>query len=184
MKRVLFFCIGLCFLPACGGAQAVYDLQGGIRASSTLADPETPGHYIPAKAFDNDPRTIWAEGRSGAGLGETIEIDFGQSIIADEVRIMPGFFNSRWWKPNNRVKVATLFFDEYDMEVTFKDIMKSQSCRLPKSLSFDTFKLRIDAVYAGTRFADTCISEIQFYIDGKQIPIDQNLLKRSLEVTP
>ena len=184
MKRLLCAVIGLCLPLACGMAQAALDLSGDITASSTLADPENTTHYAPAKAFDDNPRTIWSEGASGDGVGETIAINFGQPILADEVRVMPGFFNPTWWGKNGRVRRATLYFDDWEMDVTFRDVMKIQPCQLPKALSFERFTLRIDAVYPGTHYGDTCISEIQFFINGKRIPIDTHLLDRKLGEAP
>ena len=41
----------------------------------------------------------------GDGIGETIAVALSSEITVDEIRIMPGHFDARYWADNDRIRL-------------------------------------------------------------------------------
>jgi hypothetical protein len=52
--------------------------------------------------------------------------------------------------------------DATEIDVTLPDTNDTKELPLSASLTGKKFVFRIDAVYAGTKFKDTCITELSF----------------------
>lgn len=153
--------------------------------SSSCLGPAYQSSYL----CDGKMETAWVEGIKGNGIGEWIRIRLDAvkdspsstpfSII--EAGIIPGYAkNAKTWVENNRVKTATLvvyspppsYPKEYQWMVfrlNFHDVNQVQHFELPerkKAINLDPMTkeiwLRIDEVYKGIKYDDTCISEIIF----------------------
>jgi hypothetical protein len=150
-------------------------------SSFVIESPEKYGRYHPIRAFDGDPLTAWNEGAEGAGIGEKLDISFDETVTLDTIKIMPGYFDQQWYYANNRVKKLTIIFHNLDMtvdrviytvQIHFSDEMKEQEIRLEREINCKYIEFRIDDVYKGNKYDDTCISEIKFYHNEKQILLD------------
>ena len=131
--------------------------------------------YGPDNMLDNDPLTAWNEGSDGDGSGEVLEIGLRQSTSADFLTIMPGYFDARWHKANNRVKtleVTLLISDDVSMERSYslKDEMVEQRLDLER-VFFDTIRLRIVDVYRGEKWNDLAISEAALVRNNVSVPL-------------
>ena len=153
----------------------------------TLSSSSLGQSYRSSNICDGKVETAWVEGVKGNGIGEWIKIKLDAikdspsstpfSII--EVGIIPGYGkSSETWSENNRVKTATLvvyspppsYPKEYQWMVfrlNFQDKNNVQYFKLPdrkKAINLDPMTkevwLRIDEVYKGTKYDDTCISEV------------------------
>ncbi len=137
-------------------------------ASSTLVDDTNIGfNYEPAMVSDGDFSTAWC--RASGDTKPSIVFDFSRPVKADKFGIVPGFArDEKIYKQNNRIKKATLLFDDKDpMEVEFKDEYGMQFLVLDGK-EFSKIKLVIDDVYKGNKYDDTCISEWDFASDYVQ----------------
>jgi hypothetical protein len=144
-----------------------------IDASSfVIEDGPSAGRYHPYKAIDGDPLTAWNEGADGPGIGQWLAIRLSQPIKADEIRLMPGYYDPTWYKQNNRMKSMEIKLDGKTIQAEVTDGMEEKSVALDPATSFSTIKLTIKDVYPGTAYDDTCLSEIGFYRKGLKIVLD------------
>jgi hypothetical protein len=144
-----------------------------IRASSSLPDNDDEKNmflrkhirYCGDKAFDNRMDTVWAEGKYGPGTGEGISVRLDESIDIDAIEIMPGYFDTRYWKANNRIKRFSLETDDRKWKETFfcRDSKSPQRFRLSTRISVREIIFTVLEVYKGDKWDDTCLSELVFF---------------------
>ena len=149
--------------------------------SSTLGQS-----YSKSNIFDGKIDTAWVEGTKGDGIGEWVNIQIDATLESPsttpfsvrKIGIIPGYSKSqKTWNENNRVKSALLviytpsaFPKENEWVVyrlKFEDIDKLQIFKFPIekiAANLDpmtsTVWFKIEDVYKGTKYQDTCISEI------------------------
>lgn len=157
------------------------NLKVSVTASSCLSN-----RYSPQYALDGKPETAWVEGSKGNGEGEWLQIllqaeKFSPSstpFTVFEIGIIPGYAKSpATWTENNRVKTALLVIhsqqpvpeelewvtyrlhlnDSNELQYFWLDYLKAVGNQDPME---KTVWLRIEDVYPGTKFHDTCISEV------------------------
>jgi hypothetical protein len=181
--------------------------------SSQLNDPGPRkwGRYGGQNLFDGNPRTCWAEGVRGNGVGESLI--FSVKKNTSHLLIRNGYQKNRALFLNNgrvkRIKAeilygvnleghatelytefTTLAFPESRM-IDLKDIYGNQKIGLPfdwkvlEKFAEDNernfsengkifrkrffLKLTIEAVYPGSRYEDTCVSDIRIISEnGKE----------------
>lgn len=167
---------------------SVYDLIGGgcsfycgcnigtQKASSTLK-PQGKYNYKPSNAHDLSSETAWVEGAPGDGIGEWIEY----TLPADNPRIttinvINGYVRTKKaWTENSRVKTLEVTVNgKKHCTLNLKDVYAEQSFEVPtigysnrnsfKGKAPIVIRFTIRAVYPGTKYKDTAISEI--YFDG------------------
>lgn len=152
-----------------------------ITASSTL-----PGNYQVENLLDNDLSTAWVEGKDGSGVGTKITVELVEPSPVIVVGLVNGYTkNETTYTRNNRIKkirveifeekgenslTLTEAFEEVLPEHDFVPIDASNFGRLidvPCDAGDGFFGgstkkvvLTILEVYPGTRYNDTCISEI------------------------
>lgn len=158
------------------------DLKIRVRPSSELGPS-----YVGANLLDGNPKTAWVEGANGDGRGEWMYIDLDARLDSpsstpftiDEIGVIPGYFkNLNTWFENNRVKsllvvVHTLpeCSPPQNEWVTYRlllqDDFRLQVFDLPDdSIGLCCYPMkkevwiRIEDVYPGTKYHDTCISEM------------------------
>lgn len=138
------------------------DTAPTIVASSYLKeDIET--HY-PANICDGNVRTAWVEGAEGDGLGESILIDFGKEKAISSLDIINGFAKEeRLYYANHRVKrIMISFSDGRSQEFDLQDKnLGYQTIQLHGPVKTSFIKLTILGIYCGTKYSDTCISEVR-----------------------
>ena len=62
---------------------------------------------------------------------------------------------------NSRIKKLTLIFDDGEEQINIEDVYnQSQRIKLTNKHQSKQMILRIDEIYAGSKYSDTCISEI------------------------
>ncbi|MBN2738589.1 MAG: nicotine adenine dinucleotide glycohydrolase [Spirochaetales bacterium] len=157
----------------------VIDLEW-VSASSELVEGQYDGKYLysPINIFDNDFTTTWCEAHDdGSGIGEVINIQFKEPVSFDEIQLVNGFASGQdYYHKNNRVKKITLtqvadkHFQRKDY--TLKDDMQNwQAIKFGLLQTAQTITIKIDEVYRGYRYDDTCLSDIRFLYKEKVIPV-------------
>ena len=152
-----------------------------VTASSTLGKA-----YDVTNIIDKKLETAWVEGVKGPGKGEWVKLKLDAEKIShsstpfsiSEIGIIPGYAKSRTtWYENNRVKKmlvviytpasATQENEWVALRLFLKDDNKLQLFQVPIdyiAYNFDpmtkTVWFKIEDVYRGTKYDDTCISEI------------------------
>lgn len=133
------------------------------KASSTITQSSTDNSAM--RMFDNTDKTSWQEGVSGYGEGETVDIYFDGTYELSYIAFKLGNWrNDKYYYGNAKPKTVTIDFGSAAAQVTFPDTDRTiQYVRLSNPVSTDHMRIRIDEVYPGTQWEDTCINEITPY---------------------
>jgi hypothetical protein len=151
---------------------------------------ELEGNYSKMNLFDNSFETAWVEGVAGSGIGEKIKIQLSDYRLA-AICLVNGYTkNSETYTTNNRIKKVKIEKEIVDYQDPNKTSIETYEKEI-KDLPFTTVNLNnfysltstigdygegyskirsititILDVYKGTKYDDTCISEI--YLLGYQ----------------
>jgi hypothetical protein len=163
-----------------------------VQASSVLkTDAINRFNYEPKNLFDNDLNTAWVEGVAGSGVGEWVEIQLGNNAYIEAIGIINGYTkNKSIYDANNRIhKIRlTVAFRDYwrgntdpsgeesvDIDLTEKQFNElNRSAQAPfiswladyaSGRAVSKIRLTILDVARGTKYDDTCISEL--YLLGR-----------------
>lgn len=136
-----------------------------VSESSSIVQEGIDNHAF--KAFDGDIKTNWQEGVEGEGIGEYIEVRFPESVPVDMITIAPG--NQRtidWFYKNNiPCNMTIVVNDEYGFPISLPVDIETYAVRFSKSLTVESLKFVINAVYPGTDYDDTVITDIGIYTE-------------------
>lgn len=118
--------------------------------------------YWPPNLLDGDAATAWAEGKPGPGLGESVVLRFRSPRKVTGVRVTNGYGKSAaLFRQNGRAKELRIQGDGFPpLVVPLADAPKEQTIPLTLPRPVESLRFEILAVYAGTKFPDTCLSEI------------------------
>ncbi|HAP44595.1 MAG: hypothetical protein A2087_00355 [Spirochaetes bacterium GWD1_61_31] len=153
-----------------------------LSASSVLTEPANLNAYHPATVFDGKADTGWFEAVAGPGLGQWLEVGFAEPLRADRLTISPGWLDARYWRQNNRIRTVSISVDGgTSMTFQLTDTMASQTITLPRVLTGRTWRFRIDAVYPNTRWDDTTITELGFWLNNVQYRVDLGTFAAGLQ---
>lgn len=165
-----------------------------VKVSSSL---KTQGKYNYGRKnlFDGDLSTCWAEGVKNNGIGETIELSFNKEVNIGVIGLINGnTFNKDTYYQNARVKKLKIqiiddnkenvlekivIFDDKSYEQIDKNyIHKSMQIIKDFGDGFDVenkkIRLTILEVFPGSKYKDTCISEILLYGYNHKVEDDDN----------
>ncbi|WP_231503770.1 NADase-type glycan-binding domain-containing protein [Paenibacillus sp. 1-18] len=132
-----------------------------IIASSTLPD-QAGNSYAARNIMDGDASTAWCEGVKGDGVGEWIKIDFGSMQELKGFELINGLAkSSNAFQANNRVKRMKLEFSNGQTMMVDNNFLSNE---FPDGAVHTSFvKITIEAVEKGSKYHDTCMSEIRFF---------------------
>lgn len=137
-------------------------------ASSTLP-ADSVASYEPEQAIDGQRATAWVEGVEGAGSGEYLMLTFPREVVVERIGVDVGYdSDATTFYNNNRVKrVAITFSSGYHMDHTFEDVWGVQYVDVtvpePHLAETTSLKIVITEVYAGERYNDTPIAEVEVW---------------------
>lgn len=171
MRPTVFLLTATVLLLSPGVASAARLPIAKVTASSTYPD-ENGVTYEPGRLVDGKLSTSWVEGEQGGGLGSWVELDLGGAKKVHEVRLYGGmWYSGDYWKRGNRPKEVEFSWSDGSKDVfALKDEMKMQKFVLPAPKDTTTVRVRLKAVYDGSTWLDTAISEVQVFdasTDGK-----------------
>jgi len=154
----------------------IYDTDG------VLEEWQYPGKYSPVNIFDNDVNTVHAENSEGDYM--LLRMRFKQTIECDEIQVLGGVaVDTDLYQKNNRPKeVHMRLFDTNESlindkeihvkEYFLKDTLGYQNMRFDKAYTVKNVTFHVLDVYPGTKYNDTCITELKFFNKGKEIPVN------------
>lgn len=128
--------------------------------------------YHPIKAFDGKAETGWLENSNGPGIDDFIGLEFESEVMIDTIKIMPGYFDKKWWKQNNRVKNLLIVTPDFEYMAVFKDERKAQEIKFNEPIITENIRFIVKDIFKTIKWDDTGISEIEFYYKGKKIELD------------
>jgi len=146
-----------------GHAKSTYRAPSNIEVSTFLIEKNRPRNaYAPKNVFDGKKTTAWFEGSPGDGIGEWMKITFSESKKMKKIGLIAGYpKTAKLFKQNNRIKAATLIFSNGDTQVlNFKDKKEMQYFDIASDSKTSYVKIVVNSVYRGSKYRDTCITEI------------------------
>lgn len=112
---------------------------------------------------DHDSNTVWQEGAQDAGIGQTITFCLNEPAIVSGMRIENGKqISEEDYYNNNRIALLHMFGEE-KVTIALDDVMSAQYIIFENPIMLDEIELKIQSVYAGYKYNDTCVSEITLY---------------------
>lgn len=136
-----------------------------VQASSQLAN-QGKYNYSPYNVTDGDVKTAWVEGVVGRGENEWIQLSSNKTEIIHKIGICNGYRQSnKVFTENGRVNSAMLeFSDGSNMTVNF-DTVDADGFTYFNIGNVETSYVRVTLLscIGGSKYNDTCISEIKIY---------------------
>ena len=148
------------------GNKYYFDFHGYMAKASS----EKPDYPVTAIS-DFDQKTTWVAGKNG-GINESIELTLNSPAHVDQIGIIPGYAKSKeLYFVNNRIREFTIAVNHgAPQTVTLPDEYISFSPYSMKGYELvnltpymgdaRTITLTVKKVYPGSRYNDTCVSEI------------------------
>lgn len=144
-------------------------------ASSVLTEPDGAEHKAENVA-DWGRDTAWVEGHKGDGLGESLALTLTKPAKICRIEIVNGYAKSQeLYLANNRVmslKVRINGEKTFNVEIPDEYLVYEHfGFDLPKPfVTVKTLNLEIDAIYPGTLYKDTAISDINLLVPLDKAP--------------
>ena len=144
-----------------------WDASYEVKASSTLQGSKE-GAYDVSNSRDFDLRTAWVEGVEGDGIGEKITYTFDYPAgYWTGLLIHNGYGKSESvWAANNRIKTLRVSIEDkalFDVELSDTRVEQLVPMYYYMAEEFSgsfSISFEIREVYPGTKYKDTCISEL------------------------
>lgn len=142
--------------------------KDAIKFSSCLT--ENTIRYDNKNKYSWQLKTPWVEGISRSGIGEWIEKSYPKRT--NKIVLLNGYVDLNhldYYYKNERIKDIEVLIDGDRFYYTLEDSPQLQVIELPRYYK-GVFKITIKSVYAGTKYADTCLSLFLFLDErGKQL---------------
>ena len=132
-----------------------------VTASSYL--PEKNIKHVPDLIMDGDTTTAWVEGVDGNGEGESITFTFGDLYAVSDIKIWNGYQKSEdlYYKNARPAELELEFSDGSTERISLQDTSSGfQEFALERHVT-SYVKVKIISTYAGSKYEDTVISEIE-----------------------
>lgn len=140
-------------------------------------------NYHPTYVLDDDASTAWVEGAEGDGVGQALTVKVSTLNKARAVRLVitPGYQKSKTLFAANGTptSLGVVVRDAQQKQTATKTLevapkWGSQTFDLPLTGGLAEITLTIGAVKAGTKYRDTCISDLQLFVDS-DVPHDKRV---------
>ena len=135
-----------------------------VMASSELSESNMT--HFAGRVLDGDPDTAWVEGAAGQGIGEKLVLTFDGTYQVSGLRICAGYQKNDYvYYNNSRPETISVEFSDGSVEnYSLADVYDQEQVvtfSTPKETSY--IRIIINSVYPGTKYEDTCISEIKLF---------------------
>jgi hypothetical protein len=133
-----------------------------IRTSSTLFSSESELSHGPAMLMDGDRSTAWIEGSRRDGVGEWFEVYVGRRKKLTSFTIVNGCAGSAQQHiEHNRIRAVRISRDlPPAIDFILSDSRKPETIYFPEPLQTAWVRFTIRSVYKGSKYRDTCVSEL------------------------
>jgi hypothetical protein len=132
-------------------------------------------NYHPSYVLDDDPKTAWVEGAEGDGIGESLTLPLSnlQSARAVRLVIFNGYQKSQGLLAANAApKQLTVTVrgggerESARQQLTLERKLGPQAFDIPVNGGVMEVVLTIDSVHPGAKYKDTCVSDVQVFVDS------------------
>lgn len=155
-----------------------------VTMASSVLKPESKINYNAENVKDKNKSTAWVEGVEGYGIGEKISFstnisyNYGTILELDSIGIINGYAKSiTAFNENSRIKKliiraskkSAFDYEEGDKPLVFvftlKDTPEIQYLRFKTPIVATEIELEIADIFNGSKYKDTAISEIVFFVN-------------------
>jgi hypothetical protein len=125
-------------------------------------------NYLPLYVGDDDPKTAWT--LKTEGIGESLRVHVTPMAGATKVRlrIRNGYQKSdKLWAANSRAKglIVVLLPSKKTVDVELTDTKGWQEIAVEQPAgAFEAVELRVRSVYAGKKYDDLCLSDVEVFV--------------------
>ena len=143
-------------------------------AQNMLTDKGNFVRYSPVNMFDGDSATVYAVTFGEVDKkGYLLDIRFAEPAVFDELTIKAGYFDKKYFGMNDRIKdisveIWNCFNKDYEKSLALDDIQKEQSLYSGGKIIATKIRIKVASVYAGSKWDDLVISDLNFYLGGKR----------------
>ena len=155
----------ICLLATLPAVASAGPVEVASASASSSYPPDGSVTYDPKNVADGKAGTAWVEGATGAGMGESVTLDFGGEREVAMVRIWGGmWYSADSWNRSNRPKqIELVFADDSKHMVDLDDKQSITEVKLPSPKKTSSLTLRLKGAYNGSTFPDTALSEVQVF---------------------
>ena len=125
-------------------------------------------NYLPLYVGDDDPVTAWSLKTEGIGEWLRVHVTPMEGATKLRVKIRNGYQKTpRLWEANSRAKelTVTLLPSKKTVDVTLEDKSDWQEIAVEQPAgAFEAVELKVKSVYAGKKYDDLCISDVQVFV--------------------
>jgi hypothetical protein len=125
-------------------------------------------NYLPLYVGDDDPRTAWSLKTEGIGEWLRVHVTPMEGATKVRMKVRNGYQKTpRLWEANSRARelTVTLLPSKKTVDVTLEDRSDWQEIAVEQPAgAFDAVELRVKSVYAGKKYDDLCISDVQLFV--------------------
>lgn len=173
--RIALLSLLLPCIAAAGSFQRLHSEQATATSFLKSNWNKYEENYHPSYVLDDDPKTAWVEGAEGDGIGEslTLPVSSLQSARAVRLVIFNGYQKSKGLlEANAAVKQLTVTVrgpggrESGRKQLTLERKMGPQSFDIPVTGSVADVVLTIDSIHPGSKYRDTCVSDVQVFVDS------------------
>lgn len=120
-------------------------------------------NYSVSNLIDHDSGTTWQEGEEDAGIGQQLTFVFKEPAILSAIRLENGKrTDADAFYANNRA-ASLRIFEEDSILIELPDSQQVQYIVFENPIMESQVVITLESVFSGTKWNDTCISEITFY---------------------
>ena len=172
-KTVICFCIFLVIASFTKLAAQEIKVYAPV-AQSFLIDEKDYVRYSPMNIFDDNSASVYAVTYSQINKKKPLlEIYFSEPARFDKLSIKAGYFDERYFQKNDRIKNLRLKIlncknINFDKSIELDDKMSPKSIYEGDVILATKIILYADEVFAGDKWNDLVISDLQFYLNGKK----------------
>lgn len=120
--------------------------------------------YSAKSVVDGDATSSWQENEEGIGEGKGFKLNLDKSHKIRYIVLTLGNWRSdQLWEYNARPKILTIQVGQQKKDVEFSNEKKKFCLSFEEPLEAGDVSMYIKEAYEGSRWQDTCISEIELY---------------------
>ncbi|MHA7776172.1 NADase-type glycan-binding domain-containing protein [Roseibium sp. M-1] len=152
-------------VPSYSGGTCSDAVAAGSRlriCASSVLDPQYGNRYGPGNLSDGNLATAWVEGVTGTGAGQRVLIAFDRPRRLAGFEVVNGYAKNRdIYRKNARLKTVILrLSDGSSQNLDLPDDMRASRFTFGAPLEATWLELEIGSVFAGSKYADTALSEL------------------------
>lgn len=148
-----------------------------------LIDKNNYVRYSSLNMFDNNSDTVYAVTFDEIDTKKALlEIYFSEPAEFERISIKAGYFDNQYFEKNNRIKNLKLQIYncknlETKKEISLQDKMTEQDIFSSEKIIATKIVIYISSVYPGTKWNDLVISDLNFFLKGKRLPVSFDIGK-------